>query len=163
MRTLELLEKEVKGELADSLQDHMQRVSLQGSTKTWRNGVLNSGRRSSSLKQNHPAEEDTCKYQELKHCYRVFLSADYQMQKLVPHWDQSPTRVYLLSTKLSFDLVDHREDSAAVYTHMYLMKQWDTRQQIIRYHTFFIIWNLKEEFWVDISTARISQQCWFDE
>lgn len=63
------------------------------------------------------AEEE--KLEGLKHCYTLLHSADYQMQKLVPHWGQSPqpSSTYYLQ-KLSFDLfgiVDHRDDSASVY------------------------------------------------
>lgn len=58
------------------------------------------------------------KLQELQHCYTLLIS-DYQMQKLVPHRGRSPQpgSIYYLQ-KLSFDLfgiVNHRDDSAAVY------------------------------------------------
>ena len=56
---------------------------------------------------------------QLKHCFTLVISADYQMQKLVPYWGSSPQpgSTYYLH-KLSYDLfgiVDHRNESSAVY------------------------------------------------
>ena len=57
--------------------------------------------------------------EQLKHCFTLVISADYQMQKLVPYWGMSPQpgSTYYLQ-KLSYDLfgiVDHRDGSSAVY------------------------------------------------
>ena len=56
---------------------------------------------------------------QLKHCFTLVISADYQLQKLVPYWGSSPQpgSTYYLQ-KLSYDLfgiVDHRNESSAVY------------------------------------------------
>ena len=103
---IELLEKE-KGELADSLRDHKEsaREALQH-YKSMKERCSEQWQEIVQLETKSPrttAEED--KLQELKHCYTLLLSADYQMQKLVPHWGHSPQpgSTYYLQ-KLSFDL-----------------------------------------------------------
>lgn len=58
--------------------------------------------------------------EQLKHCFTLTISADYQMQKLVPYWGSSPQpgSTYYFQ-KLSYDLfriVDQRDESSAVYT-----------------------------------------------
>jgi len=57
--------------------------------------------------------------EKLRHNFTVVLSADYQMQKLVPYWGQSPQpgSTYYLQ-KLSHDIfgiVDHRDNHSTIY------------------------------------------------
>ena len=59
------------------------------------------------------------KLEQLKHCFTLTVSADYQMQKLVPYWGSSPQpgSTYFLQ-KLSYDIfgiVDHRDESSSTY------------------------------------------------
>ena len=89
--TLESLEKE-KEELADSLRDHKEVAceSLQY-YKSMKEKCAKQWQALVELEENSPrtdAEEERLK--GLKHCYTLLLSADYQMQKLIPHWGQSP-------------------------------------------------------------------------
>ena len=69
-------------------------------------------------KSDRSSAEDE-RLEQLKHCFTLVISADYQMQKLVPYWGLSPQpgSTYYLQ-KLSYDLfgiVDHRDESSAVY------------------------------------------------
>ena len=69
-------------------------------------------------KSDRSSAEDE-RLEQLKHCFTLVMSADYQMQKLVPYWGSSPQpgSTYYLQ-KLSYDLfgiVDHRDESSAVY------------------------------------------------
>ena len=110
-----------KGKVADSLRDHKKvaRESLQY-YKSMKEKCAKQWQAIVEVEEKSPrtdAEEERLK--ELKHCYTLLLSADYQMQKLIPHWGQSPQpgSTYYLQ-KLSIDLfgiVDHRDESAAVY------------------------------------------------
>ena len=55
----------------------------------------------------------------IKHCFTLTISADYQIQELVPFWGLSPQlgSTYYLQ-KLFYDLfgiVDHWDESSAVY------------------------------------------------
>ena len=64
-----------------------------------------------------PAEAETL--DQFKHCFTLVISADYQMQKLVPYWGDSPQPgcTYYFQ-KLSYDIfgiVDHRDESSTVY------------------------------------------------
>lgn len=57
--------------------------------------------------------------QQLKHNYTAVLSADYQMQKLVPYWghSQQPGATYYLQ-KMSHDIfgiVDHSDNHSTLY------------------------------------------------
>ena len=69
-------------------------------------------------KSDRSSAEDE-RLEQLKHCFTLVISADYQMQKLVPYWGISPQpgSTYYLQ-KLSYDLfgiVDHRDESSAAY------------------------------------------------
>ena len=69
-------------------------------------------------KSDRSSAEDE-QLRQLKHCLTLVISADYQMQKLVPYWGFSPQpgSTYYLQ-KLSYDLfriVDHRDELSAVY------------------------------------------------
>ena len=63
--------------------------------------------------------EQEVELQQLKHTFTLVFSADYQMNKLMPYWGQSPQpgSTYYLQ-KFSYDvlgLVDHREENGHVY------------------------------------------------
>lgn len=67
------------------------------------------------LKKSPRTDTEQEKLEKLQHRYIFLLSADYQMQKLVPHWQPSST--YYLQ-ELYFDLfgiIDHSDDSAFIY------------------------------------------------
>ena len=64
------------------------------------------------------AEEDE-QLHTLRNTFTLILSADYQMNKLMPYWGRSPQpgQTYYLQ-KVSYDvfgIVDHREDTGHVY------------------------------------------------
>ena len=68
--------------------------------------------------KSRTAEEDD-KLQTLKHTFTLILSADYQMNKLLPYWGRSPQpgQTYYLQ-KVTYDvfgIVDHREGAGHVY------------------------------------------------
>ena len=70
------------------------------------------------IKCDRSSAEDE-QLEQSKHCFTLVISADYQMQKLVPYWGMSPQlgSTYYLQ-KLSYDLfgiVDHRDGLSAVY------------------------------------------------
>ena len=58
---------------------------------------------------------------KLKHSFTLVLSADYQMNKLLPYWGRSPqpgSTNYMYLQKLSYDvfgIVDHRDDHGRVF------------------------------------------------
>ena len=68
--------------------------------------------------KSHTAEEDE-QLQTLKNTFTLVLSADYQMNKLIPYWGRSPQpgQTYYLQ-KVSynvFGIVDHQEGGRHVY------------------------------------------------
>ena len=115
--------KELEGEketLEDELQEHrtVARESLQYYKEVQEKCSQQWSRICElEVKSNKTEAED--ELSTLKHCFTLLLSADYQMQKLLPHWGRSPQpgSTYYLQ-KLSYDLlgiVDHQGNSAAVY------------------------------------------------
>ena len=69
-------------------------------------------------KEDHTQDEN-CLLLQQRHMFTATISVDYQMQKLVPHWGQSPQpgSTYYLQ-KLSHDVfgvVDHRDNRSTIY------------------------------------------------
>ena len=114
------LEKE-KQALEDKLQEHkdVARESLQY-YKEMKTRCCEQWEEITTLesKCDRSSAEDE-QLEQLQHCFTLVISADYQMQKLIPYWGNSPQpgSTYYLQ-KLSYDLfgiVDHRDESSAVY------------------------------------------------
>ena len=71
------------------------------------------------LEANQEKTEQEKDSKMLKHNFTAVLSADYQMQKLVPYWGKSPQpgATYYLQ-KLSHDvfgIVDHSDNHSTLY------------------------------------------------
>jgi len=69
--------------------------------------------------KSHLSEEEAKKLRSLKHKFNIVISADYQMEKLVPYWGLSaqPGSTYYLQ-KLNHDIfgiVNHATDLSSVY------------------------------------------------
>ena len=106
-KTLENKHKDIARESLEYYKEMKERCSEQ-----WREITL-----LESKAERNTVDND--KLEQLKHCFTLTVSADYQMQKLVPFWGSSPQpgSTYYLQ-KLSYDIfgiVDHRDESSAVY------------------------------------------------
>ena len=71
----------------------------------------------SERKGNRTSEEQTL--DGLKHSFTLVISADYQMNKLLPHWGESPqpgSTYYLQKVSYNiFGVVDHRDAAGHCY------------------------------------------------
>ena len=86
----------------------------------------------SDSKSNRSSAEDD-RLEQLKHCFTLTISADYQMQKLVPYWGSSPqpgSTYYFQKLMITLELLTTGMNHLRFAS---LTKEWAPKQQTIPY------------------------------